>query len=143
MRSEDSSAPFEVRERVRWADVDSAGIIWFGAYARFIEIAEAEFFRALGFSYQRFSELGVYMPRVHLEFNFYKPALLDDELILRTTLTGIGPHSVRLKISIARAGDEGLLADAAVVIVSVDRSHKKIPVPESLAETLESNLSRA
>jgi acyl-CoA thioester hydrolase len=136
-----SGTPFEFHERVRWADIDLAGIIYFGAYARFIEIAEIEFFRDLGFTYDRFRGLGVFLPRVHLEFDFFEPALLDDELVLQTRVAGVGEHSVRIRIDVLRERDRKLLAGASLVAACVDVVHKKtVPVPESLAAALRSRL---
>jgi acyl-CoA thioester hydrolase len=133
--------PFEVRERVRWADIDLAGIIYFGAYARFIEIAEIEFFRHLGFTYERFMELGVFLPRVHLEFDFFEPALLDDVLVLQTRVAGIGAHSVRMRIDVLRAADRKPLALATLVAACVDIARrKKVAVPEPLASALRTQL---
>jgi acyl-CoA thioester hydrolase len=133
--------PFEVRERVRWADIDLAGIIYFGAYARFIEIAEIEFFRHLGFTYERFMELGVFLPRVHLEFDFFEPALLDDVLVLQTRVAGIGAHSVRMRIDVRRAADRKPLALATLVAACVDIARrKKVAVPEPLASALRTQL---
>ena len=42
---------FTIEERVRWGDVDAAGIIFYGSYIRFFEIAETELFRAVGLPY--------------------------------------------------------------------------------------------
>jgi acyl-CoA thioester hydrolase len=144
MKSDRESAgvPFEYRERVRWADIDLAGIIYFGAYARFIEIAEIEFYRDLGFTYDRFRQLGVFLPRVHLEFDFSEPALLDDELVLQTRVAGLGPHSVRLRIDVLRAGDRRPLASATLVAACVDLVRKKkVPVPEPLEAALRSRMT--
>ena len=42
------AAPFRVRERVRWEDIDLAGIMRYSAYTRFHDVAEAELLRAAG-----------------------------------------------------------------------------------------------
>ena len=137
-----SEAAFEVRERVRWADVDMAGIIYFGAYMRFVEIAESEYFRSLGFTYERFRELGILLPRVHLDIDFFKPALLDDVLRLQTRLVWVGVHSVRLKIDVLRdAGAEPVKLAAVTLVVScVDGSHVSTPLPDPLARALRAQL---
>jgi acyl-CoA thioester hydrolase len=138
MNVEDTSvAPFEYHERVRWADIDLAGIIYFGAYARFVEIAEIEFYRHLGFTYDRFRELGVFLPRVHLQFDFFEPALLDDELVLQTRVVGLGAHSVRLRVDVLRARDRKRLARIVLAAACVDLVRRqKVPVPEPLASAL-------
>ena len=42
---------FTIDERVRWSAVDKAGIIFYGAYVRFFELAEMELFRQAGVPY--------------------------------------------------------------------------------------------
>ncbi len=127
---------FEVRERVRWSDVDAAGIIYFGAYTRFTDIAESEFFRSLGFTYARFRELEVFLPRVHVEFDFFKPAFLDDELRLIMRVARVGVKSVRLHIDVFRESDGALLAKADLVAACIDLQHKSVPLPEAFASVM-------
>src|SRR5437667_11905445 len=70
---------FTIEERVRWGDVDAAGIIFYGSYIRFFEIAETELFRAAGLPCGVvFDELNIWLPRVHLECDFHRAAQLDD-----------------------------------------------------------------
>jgi YbgC/YbaW family acyl-CoA thioester hydrolase len=142
MRSERTASPpvegggFEVVERVRWSDVDNAGIIYFGAYSRLLDIAESEFYRSLGFTYAAFDQMGLLLPRVHVEFDFFKPALLDDELVLRPRVTGLGVHSVRMKVNVHRLEDEALLAEASLVLACVDKARKPTPLPAAFAAAL-------
>ena len=63
--------PFMVDERVRWSDVDYAGIIFYGAYFRFFELAEMELFREAGVPYSDvFERFDIWLPRVHLDCDF-------------------------------------------------------------------------
>src|SRR3989441_5049004 len=72
-------APYLVEEYVRWSDVDFAGIIFYGSYVRFFEIAETELFRACGLAYARvFDRYDIFLPRKAVHSEFYLPARLDD-----------------------------------------------------------------
>src|SRR3977135_4030530 len=65
--------PYIIEEYVRWSDVDFAGIIFYGSYVRFFEIAETELLRACGLAYARvFDRYDIFLPRkaVHSEFYF-------------------------------------------------------------------------
>jgi YbgC/YbaW family acyl-CoA thioester hydrolase len=130
----------EIRRRVHRTDVDPTGIIDFSAYARFIEIAEDELYRDLGFRPNDFTRMGVSLPRVHLEFQFYKPVLLDDELVLQTSVRGVGVHSVRLQIDVMRLGEEAQIAEAMVVVSCTDLAHKSAPLPEEFVAALRARL---
>ena len=133
---------FEVTERVRWNDVDRAGIIAFGAYARLISVAESEFYRSLGFTHAMFDERGVVLTRVHVEFDFFKPAQLDDEIVLSPRVNGVGIHSARLKIEVYRLADRALLAEITLVSACVDNQRKSAPLPPDFAAALRALVHR-
>ncbi len=131
---------FVMPERVRWGDVDASGSIYFGAYVRMVESGETELFRALGFPFKRFDELGVRFRRVHLEFDFFKPAWLDDDLLLRMSVANVGVHSVRLDVAVVRPGDAAPLTTATLVSSCVDDKHESVPLPEEIATALRMHL---
>ena len=131
---------FEVRDRVRWSDVDIAGIIYFGAYVRFIELAETELFHELGFPFAKvFDQLDVWLPRVHLDFDFRRPARMDDELIVRTGVAKVGNSSITLKIDVHDAATDEIDASCTLIVATVDRGKMKSrPIPSELREALKS-----
>ena len=135
---------FTIEERVRWGDVDAARIIFYGSYIRFFEIAETELFRAAGMSYGKiFEELDIWLPRVHLECDFHRPAQLDDLLEVSVHVGKIGRTSLRLNFEVRRKNDAGeieekLMATAHFVLVSTDRKDlKPVPLPEELRRALD------
>ena len=135
---------FTIEERVRWGDVDAAGIIFYGSYIRFFEIAETELFRAVGLPYGVvFDELNIWLPRVHLECDFHRAAQLDDLLEVSVWVGKIGTTSLRLNFEVRRKDrddkiEEKLIATAHFVLVSTRRDNlQPIPVPEELRRALE------
>jgi acyl-CoA thioester hydrolase len=137
-----AAAAFELHERIRLADTDAMGIIHFSAYARLIEVVEIEFFRSLGFTLPGLASQDVVMPRVHVSYDFFKPAMLDDEVVLRLSVAGVGVHSVRLLIDIVRAADDATLAEATVVSACMDRrSRKSAALPEGVAVALRAHFA--
>ena len=129
---------YRIEERVRWGDVDAARIIFYGAYIRFFEIAETELFRAVGLSYGRmFDELDVWLPRAHLECDFRRAAQLDDLLEVCVYVGHVGHRSLRLNFEVRRNGEEGLVAEAHFVLVSVRRdTFETVTVPDELRRRL-------
>jgi len=129
---------FEARVRAQWCDVDVAGIVYFAAYWRFVERAEMEFFRDLGFPYDRvFAEYGFWLPRVRCEAEYHAPALMDDWLDLRTHIERVGASSVRWKTVVFndRTGDPG--AEFTLTVACIDRERKKsMPLPPALRSAL-------
>ena len=129
---------FTIEERVRWGDVDAARIIFYGAYIRFFEFAETELFREVGLHYGRmFDELGIWLPRVHLECDFHRIAQLDDLLEVSVYVGRFGTKSMRLNFEVRRKGTEELVATAHFILAAVNQNtFETVPVPAELREKL-------
>jgi YbgC/YbaW family acyl-CoA thioester hydrolase len=130
---------FRVSEFVRWGDVDMAGIICYGSYVRFFEIAETELFRAIGFPFSLlFERFDFWLPRAQLHFEFRKPALLDDRLDVETWVSKVGRSSLRLQFEVRQSTPEcDLTAEGYAVLVAVARHDlRPIPLPPELVAAL-------
>lgn len=133
------------REFVRWSDVDKAGIICYGSYVRFFEIAETELFRSVGFPYSTmFDELDIWLPRKLLHFEFHHPALLDDLLDVESWIGRVGRTSLQLNFSTSKLVDDARVVTATghVVMVATDRENMRpVPIPPRLLTSLERYIS--
>ena len=131
--------PFVVEEYVRWSDVDYAGIIFYGSYVRFFEIAETELFRAAGVPYSEvFDRFGIWLPRVHLSCDFKYPARLDDRLRVAVYFTRFGTSSIAINFDVLHAKAIQLAAAAREVLVCVDReTMRPRPLPADLVGLLQ------
>src|SRR3977135_2912433 len=97
--------PYIIEEYVRWSDVDFAGIIFYGSYVRFFEIAETELFRACGLAYARvFDRYDIFLPRKAVHSEFYWPARLDDRLRVATYVGRVGTKSMTLNLEVLGDG---------------------------------------
>ncbi|MBC5825642.1 MAG: acyl-CoA thioesterase [Candidatus Eremiobacteraeota bacterium] len=131
------TAPFSIDEYVRWGDIDAAGVICYGAYMRFIEIAETELFRAVGMPYgEVFNRFDCWLPRVRLCCEFRAPARLDERLSVQVFVKRLGTTSMTLGFRISKAGGVRA-ADCELVLVCVDRAaFSPKPVPQELRAAL-------
>ena len=131
---------FSVQEYVRWEDIDAAGIINYQAYLRFFGLAEVELFRSCGLSYRRmFDELGIWLPRVHVECDFHIPVTLDELLVVEAWFGRIGASSIHLQFAVHRAGQsQPVVATGKYVLVAVRKGElRATPVPEEVRRALE------
>lgn len=128
--------PYIIEEYVRWSDVDFAGIIFYGSYVRFFEIAETELFRSCGLAYKEvFDRYDVFLPRRVVHNEFYHPPRLDDRLRVATYVGKVGKTSMTLNFDVLLAGSGALAAAGWMVLVCVDRKElrpRTLP-PELLA----------
>jgi YbgC/YbaW family acyl-CoA thioester hydrolase len=130
---------FSVREYVRWEDIDAAGIINYQAYLRFFGLAEVELFRSCGLPYRRlFEELGIWLPRVHVECDFHIPVTLDELLVVDAYFSKIGTSSIHLNFEVHRSDDAGqVVATGKYVLVAVRKGEfTPASVPDEVRRAL-------
>jgi acyl-CoA thioester hydrolase len=134
-----------VRDRVWWSDVDKMGVMYFGRYIRFAEMAETEFFRSLGLSYDDIhAKFHIWLARIHVEIDYRRPAKLDDELICRAELAKLSGTSLHFRFPVERGADGQRLADIGLVVGCLDASTLKIArLPAPLRDLLVGRLAPA
>ncbi len=81
-----------VRVRVPFPDVDSTGRIHFTAMLRYMEVAEHELMRSIGFPYAT-ALLDTAFPRVHVECDFRRAIRYDDVLTVEARIAQVGRTS--------------------------------------------------
>ena len=130
--------PYIIEEYVRWSDVDFAGIIFYGSYVRFFEIAETELFRDCGLAYKDvFDRYDIFLPRRAVHSEFHHPARLDDRLRVAAYVGRVGTKSMTLNFDVLRDGTPGLVAAGWMVLVSVGRRDlRPRPLPPGLIQAL-------
>jgi YbgC/YbaW family acyl-CoA thioester hydrolase len=130
---------FSVSEYVRWEDIDAAGIINYQAYLRFFGLAEVELFRSCGLSYRRlFDELGIWLPRVHVECDFFHPVTLDELLVVDAYFGKLGASSIHLNFEVRRSEQRDVVvATGKYILVSVRKGEfKPAAMPDVLRQAL-------
>ncbi|MGE5228679.1 MAG: acyl-CoA thioesterase [Deltaproteobacteria bacterium] len=93
--------------RVRYADTDADGVVYYANYLAFFEVARVEWLRALGYPLTRILAEGVILPVVEARVRYLRPARVDDLLTVRATLASVGPASFAFDYEITR--EDGLL----------------------------------
>lgn len=132
-----AKAPFTIEEYVRWSDVDAAGIVCYGAFVRFVEVAETELFRAAGMPYGKvFDTFHCWLPRVHFSCDFFAPARLDERLRVSASVKKLGDTSVTLGFGIENQRGTKIAA-FEIVLVCIDRTtFAKRALPDELRRAL-------
>ena len=125
---------FSTPLRVRWAECDAQGIAFYGAYMGFLEIAQSEYFRNLGYSIYRIAETGYFdtvVAKATLEYK--SSARIDDMLDLHTRVSHLGNTSMIMDSEIYRQNPEELLLQSQIIYVGFDiPENAKKPVPKDI-----------
>ncbi len=115
---------FETQIRVRYAETDQMGFVYYGVYAQYLEIGRVELLRSIGISYRDIEELGFALPVVSIQINYKAPALYDDLLIVRTTIKEHPKAKIIFDYEIYNA-EKKLINTAHVVLVFINKESKK------------------
>ena len=111
--------------RVRYAETDQMGVVYYGNYAQYFEVGRVEFLRERGMSYREMEEDGVMLPVVHLEVNYKKSALYDELLTIETEIVEKPTVKISFNHKIYNKKKE-LLVTGKVVLVFMEIETRKI-----------------
>ena len=128
----------ETKIRVRYGETDQMGYLYYGYYALYYEVGRAEAIRELGYTYKEMEEMGIMMPVVELNAQYFRPALYDDLITVRTKLKElpVGPK-IQFHSELYNEGGQ-LLNKGVTTLVFYDPVQKqKVDMPESLKAKLE------
>jgi acyl-CoA thioester hydrolase len=123
--------------RVRYAETDKMGIVYYANYLIWFEIGRTEFCRARGFSYRDMEENEDAFLVVAESYCRYKAAAFyDDELLVRTHITEMRKRSLRFGYEIVRAGDGQIIAEGETGHVVTDASGRVRSFPDGYSQRL-------
>jgi len=123
---------FTVERRVRFADCDAAGIVFFPRYFEMLNgVVEDWFAGPLGASFRELHvERQVSVPTAAVEARFIAPSRLEDDLAFSLTVTKLGGASCGVRHLIDSGGQRRF--EATQTIVYVGSALKPEPWPEAL-----------
>ena len=135
------ASPAELREvaryRVIYGDTDQMGMVYYGNYLRYFEIARNEFLRQAGARYREFEETHrLMLPVVEAHVRYRRPARYDDELAIYAAIPEVRGASARFIYEIRRLPDGEELASGHTVHACIDARGKVARLPRALRELL-------
>lgn len=121
--------------RVRYAETDRMGYVYYGNYATYFEVGRVETLRALGITYKSLEDEGIMLPVLELQTKYFLPAHYDDELIIKTTIPVM--PSVRIKFEYETWRGDQQLNSAWTELVFVNRqTNKPTKCPDHITDSL-------
>jgi acyl-CoA thioester hydrolase len=126
----------EVQIRVRYAETDQMGYVYYGNYGMYYEVARVESFRKLGYAYKALEDEGVMMPVLELKTRYLKPAKYDDLLTIRVSIPDFPAARIKYLYEIFNeAGEKLNEGETSLVFVDMNSS-RPVRIPEKMASLL-------
>jgi acyl-CoA thioester hydrolase len=117
--------------RVRYAETDQMGVVYYGNYFTWFEIGRVEFCRQVGFEYKQMEiEDDSFIVVAEASCRYKRPARFDDLLTVRTRVTGSQRRTIRFAYEIFRQASDELIATGETLHVICDRQGRPKALPE-------------
>ena len=129
--------------RVRYGETDQMGYLYYGNYALYYEVGRAEAVRDLGFTYRGLEEMGIVMPVVELHTHYFRPALYDDLITIKSIVKEL-PEGSKMAVHSELYNEQGQLLNKGVTtLVFYDpKAKEKVTMPEPMFKVLEPFFSK-
>ena len=93
------------RVRVRYADTDQMGVVYYANYLVWFEVARTEWLRDGGWSYREMEADGIALPVIEAHCEYRQPARYDDEIEIWTVAKMLTPVRIRFDYEARKADD--------------------------------------
>ena len=133
------TAPTRVAQsyvRVRYAETDKMGIVYYAHYFVWFEIGRTEWLRETGWTYRAMEEEGYGLPVIDARCEYRSSARYDDELRIETRARLVTPIRLAFDYRVVRAADEHLIATGETVHATVDRGGRPVRLPARVKDLL-------
>src|SRR5436309_12749869 len=125
---------FRARTRVGFSDTDAQGVVYYGRYNPYFDLARVEYLRALGLLHRQTG--GDFVMRAN-DVEYFAPARFDDELEIYARVSRIGRTSVTFEFVAHKIPEDTLLVTAHQTLVYVDLAGRRaMPVPDAYRQMI-------
>src|SRR6185295_20228169 len=118
------------RVRVRYAETDQMGVVYYANYFVWFEVGRADLLREAGWSYREMETEGFALPVIEAHCAYRESAKYDDDLEVRTTGAMLSPVRVQFTYEVVRLADTATLAIGATIHATLDRGGRPCRLPD-------------
>jgi len=122
------------RLRVRYAETDKMGVVYYANYLVWFEVGRADLLRSLGWSYREMELAGISLPVIEAHCNYLRPARYDDEIEVKTEGRMLSPVRMEFEYQVVRTEDGTVAAEGKTVHAALDQSGKPCRLPARVRE---------
>jgi YbgC/YbaW family acyl-CoA thioester hydrolase len=137
------SEEFLYDRRVQFAETDSAGIVHFSSYFRYMEEAEHALWRAAGLSISP-EKPTVGWPRVAAAFDYKSPLHFEEEFIVAVRIGTVSRRTIQYVFTVRR--EAAIIGHGQVTVACVTKNAQgrmsAVDLPEGLVDALRAAMSR-
>jgi acyl-CoA thioester hydrolase len=127
--------------RVRYAETDQMGVVYYANYFVWFEIGRTDLLRAIGGTYRDLEASGIFLPVIEASCDYMEACHYDDELTIETTGRVLSPVRVEFTYAVLRARDGIRAAIGRTVHAALNRAGRPTRLPADVRAALEGSAS--
>ena len=128
-------------QKVFYSDTDAYGVVWHGAYLRWLEMGRVFWCESAGHNLVDLKNQDIVMPVTNLNIRYKKSARLNDDIIIETSIAKFNNLSVTFRQVIKSKETGVVFIEAEVDVVAISNDGKLYRrMPAILAETFEKEI---
>ena len=116
--------------RVRYAETDRMGVVYYANYLVWFEVARADLMRTLGWTYREMEASGVFLPVIDAQCEYKRPARYDDDIRIETTGARLSPVRIEFRYTVRLDGSDAPLAVGRTVHAATTADGRPCRLPE-------------
>lgn len=120
--------------RVRYAETDKMGVVYYANFLVWFEVARADLLRSLGWTYREMEEAGISLPVIEAHCEYRRPARYDDEIDVRTEGQMLSAARMRFDYTVVRREDQVIAAAGHTVHAAVDPAGRPCRLPARIRQ---------
>jgi acyl-CoA thioester hydrolase len=117
------------RIRVRYAETDKMGVVYYANYFVWFEVGRTDLLRESGWNYREMEIDGFALPVIEAHCAYRESAKYDDEIDVRTSGAMLSPVRVQFTYEVVRIADAATLATGTTVHATLDRTGRPCRLP--------------
>jgi acyl-CoA thioester hydrolase len=124
------------RVRVRYAETDQMGVVYYANYFVWFEVGRTELLRSLGGTYRDLEAEGIFLPVIEASCTYSQATRYDDELDIRTTGRLLSPVRMEFQYEVVRLADQVTTATGRTVHAALNGRGRPCRLPERVRTAL-------
>ena len=122
--------------RVRYAETDQMGYVYYGNYSTYYEVARVETLRAMGLTYKQLEDEGILMPILENNSKYIAPAFYDDLLTVKVSIPKRPGIRIQFNYEIYNQNNNLIHTGETLLVFINEVSRKPCPMPTTMEKLL-------
>ncbi len=127
----------EYRTRVRYAETGAEGVAYYGSYYPWYDMAQEQFLRDNGLSYEVISQSGIHFVPIDMHSRFYTPAYFGEDITVRMKILSVSSIKTVVEYRVTKDATGDVVAVCTAVCACMNKQMRPLVLKKALPKLYE------